>query len=54
MAKKIASLTHKCGPGQIWDPAIGQCISIVKGPTRIAKAPVKKISRVGEIYGFKK
>jgi len=25
------SLTHKCGPGQIWDPKAGRCIPIVKG-----------------------
>lgn len=24
------SLTHKCGPGQIWDPRAGRCIPIVK------------------------
>ena len=28
---KIASMTHGCPPGHIWDPAVGQCIPIVKG-----------------------
>ena len=40
------SLTHKCGPGQIWDPRAGRCIPIVKGgalyKTKKKKALIKK------------
>ena len=49
MAKKIASLSHACPAGHIWDPALGRCIPIVKG-SKLAKAPE---NRVRKIYGFK-
>jgi hypothetical protein len=36
----LASMTHACPPGHIWDPAAGQCIPIVKGG-KLAKKETK-------------
>ncbi len=38
--EQVASLTHACPPGMIWDPGAGRCISIVKGD-KLAKKPAR-------------